>query len=51
MRQIENHAYDAGYDAYLEGLDEEDNPYDYDRQADEYDYWLEGFEQAIMDAN
>ena len=44
-----NHAYDLGYDAYCDGLDEEDNPFDYSREPDEYDAWLEGFDQAIED--
>jgi hypothetical protein len=42
-----NHeAYDAGYDAYWEGAETTDNPYDPEEEADAFQSWEEGWRKA-----
>jgi ribosome modulation factor len=41
-----NAAYDEGYDAYWDGGQREENPYDPEKQPQEHAAWREGWEQA-----
>ncbi len=42
-------AYDIGYDAYWEGAELTDNPYDPKEEADAYQSWEEGWRKARVD--
>jgi len=42
----ENKAYDEGYDAYWEGVDVSDNPYDEENESDARLSWAEGWRKA-----
>lgn len=39
-------AYDEGYDAYWEGIDLSDNPYDKETEGAERDSWEAGWREA-----
>ena len=39
-------AYDNGYDAYWDGLDRDDNPYDQDQEPEQRNSWDEGWRAA-----
>jgi len=39
-------AFETGYDAYWEGVDVTDNPYDQDREAEKRKSWEEGWREA-----
>ena len=39
-------AYDAGYDAYWEGAEIAENPYDPEEEADAFRSWEEGWRKA-----
>jgi ribosome modulation factor len=39
-------AYDEGYDAYWEGVDVSDNPYDKETEAVRQDSWTTGWREA-----
>ncbi len=43
---MNNDAFEAGYDAYWDGVDIEDNPYDQEKNADEFESWLKGWRTA-----
>jgi ribosome modulation factor len=43
---MEQEAYDAGYEAYWEGADITDNPYDAEMEVDAVRSWQEGWRQA-----
>jgi ribosome modulation factor len=36
-------AYDKGYDAFLRGESDGDNPYGYEYEPDNFDEWLNGW--------
>ena len=42
----DNDAFDAGYDAYWDGVDLEDNPYDQEKNADEFESCIAGWREA-----
>lgn len=39
-------AFSAGYDAYWDGLQREDNPHDPEKEPKEHKSWLEGWYKA-----
>ena len=42
-----NHeAYDAGYDAYWDGAEFAENPYDVEEEADAFESWEAGWRKA-----
>ena len=43
---MNNEAYDEGYDAYWEGAEDSDNPYDEEKEADARVSWELGWRQA-----
>ena len=44
---MNNHeAYDQGYDAYWEGVDVNDNPYDQEKDADDFEAWIKGWRKG-----
>jgi len=43
---MNNEAYDEGYEAYWEGADSGDNPYDEEKDADARLSWEEGWRVA-----
>ena len=43
---MNNEAYDEGYDAYWEGVDDSDNPYDEKQEADARLSWELGWRKA-----
>jgi ribosome modulation factor len=43
---MDNDAYEAGYDAYWEGVDLTGNPYDQETEADERASWEHGWRKA-----
>jgi ribosome modulation factor len=43
---MNNEAFDEGYDAYWEGVDVSDNPYDAETQADARLSWKQGWRKA-----
>jgi ribosome modulation factor len=43
---VNNEAYDEGYDAYWEGIDDSDNPYDEKQEADARLSWEQGWRRA-----
>ena len=43
---MNNEAYDQGYDAYWEGVDVNDNPYDQEKDADGFASWTNGWRKA-----
>jgi len=43
---IDNDAFDEGYDAYWEGVDVSDNPYDAEKDADARLSWEQGWRKA-----
>ena len=45
-KSINNEAYDEGYDAYWEGVDDSDNPYDEEQEADARLSWELGWRKA-----
>ena len=38
----DNDAFDEGYDAYWDGIDREDNPYDAEKEPAKRDSWEDG---------
>ena len=45
-RMADNNAFDEGYDAYWEGVDVSDNPYDEEKEADARLSWEQGWRKA-----
>ncbi|MGA2067227.1 MAG: hypothetical protein ABSG86_19805 [Thermoguttaceae bacterium] len=46
-KPMPNHdAFDEGYDAYWEGMDVSDNPYDQEKEAEKRNSWEEGWRAA-----
>ena len=43
---MSNEAFEAGYDAYWDGVDVGDNPYDQEENADEFESWVKGWRKA-----
>ncbi len=43
---MNNEAFDEGYDAYWEGVDDSDNPYDEEQEADQRLSWEQGWRKA-----
>jgi hypothetical protein len=43
---MNNEAYEAGYDAYWDGVDISDDPYDRETQAKEFQDWEQGWRKA-----
>ena len=41
-----NEAFEAGYDAYWDGVGLEDNPYEQEEKAEEFRFWNEGWLEA-----
>jgi hypothetical protein len=39
-------AFEAGYDAYWDGVGTEDNPYEQEQNVDEFRSWSEGWQEA-----
>lgn len=39
-------AFEVGYDAYWDGVDIEDNPYDQGKNGDEFESWVTGWREA-----
>ena len=44
MPNIES--YNEGYDAYWDGVDREDNPYDQEKEPEKRSSWEEGWREA-----
>jgi ribosome modulation factor len=42
----DNDAFDEGYDAYWDGIDGEDNPYDRELEPEKRDSWELGWREA-----
>jgi len=42
----DHEAYDFGYDAYWDGVDIEDNPYDQEKEAEKFLSWMNGWRKA-----
>ena len=45
-RPMNHEAYEAGYDAYWEGVDVADNPYNRETEPEEAQSWDEGWHKA-----
>ena len=45
----DHEAYDAGYDAYWDGADRDDNPYDQEEEPNKRRLWEEGWLKARED--
>ena len=43
---MDNEAYDIGYDAYWDGAEVTENPYDADDEADSFKSWEDGWRKA-----
>jgi len=43
---VNREAYDTGYDAYWEGAEDAENPYDAELEADVFKSWEEGWRKA-----
>jgi ribosome modulation factor len=41
-----NDAFDGGYRAYRDGVDFKGNPYDQEKNADEFESWIKGWREA-----
>ena len=39
-------AFGVGYDAYWDGIDRKDNPYDQEKDPQDHQSWLEGWHKA-----
>ncbi len=42
----DHEAYDEGYDAYWDGIEREDNPYDPEQESEKHNSWEEGWREA-----
>jgi ribosome modulation factor len=42
-------AFEAGYDAYWDGVECDENPYDEERELTEYNSWHRGWREARKD--
>ena len=40
-------AFAAGYDAYWDGTELEDNPFDQHEEAEEFEAWIKGWREAL----